>query len=150
MLAAGARPRVVTSVPWAATPVVVRELVARGVAVLAETPPAPDVEGLRALWADVGESGLVQVAEQNPFLPLLVALGRLVDDGVLGTPTSALVSSTHGYHAVAVLRRLLGAGGEPVTVRASAVEGPARAGTGPHGPPGEPGGGACAAHASRP
>ena len=124
MLAAGAPLAVVTSLPWAATPVVVRELVARGVAVLAETPPAPDVEGLRTLWADVGESGLVQVAEQNPFLPLLVALGRLVDDGVLGTPTSAWVSSTHGYHAVAVLRRLLRAGGEPVTVRASAVEAP--------------------------
>ena len=30
----------------------------------------------------------------------------------------------HGYHAVAVLRRLLGAGGEPVTVRTSTAEGP--------------------------
>src|SRR4051794_16395315 len=81
LLAVGRPLAVVTSVPWAATPVVVRELVAHEVAVLAETPPAPDVEGLRALWADVGASGLVQVAEQNPFLPLLVALGRLVDDG---------------------------------------------------------------------
>ena len=124
MLAADAPLAVVTSVPWAATPVVVRELVARGTAVLAETPPAPDAEGLRALWADVGGSGLVQVAEQNPFLPVLVALGRLVDDGLLGTPTSATLSWTHGYHAVAVLRRLLRAGGDPVTVRASEVEGP--------------------------
>ena len=46
---------VVTSVPWAATPDVVRELVVREVAVLAETPPAPDVGGLRALWGDVGD-----------------------------------------------------------------------------------------------
>ena len=120
-----ARPlAVVTSVPWAATPVVVRELVGRGTAVLAETPPAPDAEGLRSLWADVGASGLVQVAEQNPFLPVLVALGRLLDEGVLGTPTSAWLSWTHGYHAVAVLRRLLRAGGAPVTVGASAAEGP--------------------------
>jgi predicted dehydrogenase len=132
LLAAGRPLAVVTSVPWAATPVVVR-------AVLAETPPAPDVEGLRALWADVGASGLVQVAEQNPFLPLLVALGRLVDDGVLGTPTSALVSSTHGYHAGALLRRLLGAGGAPVTVRATAVEGPLVQGPDRSGRPVNPG-----------
>jgi predicted dehydrogenase len=139
MLAADGPLAVVTSVPWAATPVVVRELVAREVAVLAETPPAPDAEGLRALWGDVGASGLVQVAEQNPFLPLLVALGRLVDDGMLGTPTSALVSSTHGYHAVALLRRLLAAGGAPVTVRATAVEGPLVQGPDRTGRPENPG-----------
>jgi predicted dehydrogenase len=138
MLGYGAPLAVVTSVPWAATPVVVRELVARGTAVLAETPPAPDVEGLRALWADVGSSGLVQVAEQNPFLPLFVALGRLLDDGVLGTPTSARLSSTHGYHAVALLRRLLGAGGNPVTVRAAALEGPLVQGPGRTGRPDAP------------
>src|SRR3954468_23075531 len=97
---------VIVSVPWVVTPGVTRELVARGVRVLAETPPAPDLDGLRALWRDVGASGLVQVAEQNPFLPVLVALGRLVDDGVIGIPTSAWLSWTHGYHAVAVLRRL--------------------------------------------
>src|SRR5919202_1570921 len=138
MLSAGAPLAVVTSVPWAATPGVVRELVARGTAVLAETPPAPDAEGLRSLWADVGASGLVQVAEQNPFLPVLVALGRLVDAGVLGTPTSATRSWTHGYYAVAVLRRLLRAGGEPVTVRASAAQGPLVQGPGRSGRPVDP------------
>lgn len=123
LLAAGEPLAVVTSVPWAATPDVVRELVAHDVAVLAETPPAPDAAGLRALWRDVGASGLVQVAEQNPFLPVLAALGQLVGDGVLGAPTSAWLSWTHGYHAVAVLRRLLHAGAGPVTVRAATAEG---------------------------
>ncbi len=139
MLAAGDPSVVVTSVPWAATPVVVRELVARGVAVLAETPPAPDTDGLRALWADVGASGLVQVAEQNPFLPVLVALDRLAGDRVLCTVTSASLTWTHGYHAVAVLRRLLAAGGEPVTVRAAAVEGPLLQGPDRAGRPAAPG-----------
>src|SRR6476660_2829374 len=47
---------VIVSVPWAVTPDVTRDLVARGVRVLAETPPAPDLDGLRALWRDVGSS----------------------------------------------------------------------------------------------
>src|SRR5262245_13270937 len=55
---------VIVSVPWPVTPEATRELVAAGMRVLAETPPAPDLPGLRALWADVGASGLVQVAEQ--------------------------------------------------------------------------------------
>ncbi len=121
-LLAGAPLAVVTSVPWAATPDVARALVERGAAVLAETPPAPDADGLRALWADVGARGLVQVAEQNPLLPVFAALGRLLDDDLIGVPTSAWLSWTHGYHAVALLRRILRAGGEPVRVQAATAE----------------------------
>ena len=137
-LAAGDPAGVVTSVPWAANPDVVREVVAHGMAVLTETPPAPDAEGLRRLWADVGATGLVQVAEQNPYLPVLAAIGRIVDGGALGTVTSAWLSWTHGYHAVAVLRRLLGAGGEPVTVRTSTAEGLLVQGPGRSGRPAAP------------
>jgi hypothetical protein len=57
---------------------------------------------------------------------------------VLGTPTSARLSWTHGYHAVAVLRRLLGAGGGPVTVRAAAAQGPLLQGPGRGGRPEAP------------
>jgi predicted dehydrogenase len=124
MLEAGRPLVVLTSVPWAANPGVIRELVAGDVAVLAETPPAPDAEALRSLWADVGASGLVQVAEQNPFLPMLAAVQEVLRTGLLGRVTSASVSWTHGYHAVAMLRALLGVGGEPTVVRATAVEGP--------------------------
>jgi hypothetical protein len=42
----------------------------------------------------------------------------VASSGVLGTPTSAQVSSTHGYHAVALIRRFLDAGFGPVTVTA--------------------------------
>lgn len=63
---------VIPSVPWEITPQVVQELVEREVPVLAETPPAPDVRGLRDLWDAVGGAKragggrLVQVAEQYP------------------------------------------------------------------------------------
>jgi len=109
---------VITSVPWAVTPDSVRELVGLGARVLAETPPAPDLEGLRALWADVGESGRVQVAEQYLLMPGHAARLAAVREGLIGEPTSVQVSSTHLYHAVSMMRGLLGVGFTPVTVSA--------------------------------
>lgn len=99
---------VVASVPRVVAPEVIRAAIAMDLPVLTETPPAPDLPGLRALWADVGPSGLVQVAEQYPSLPGHSARRRLVVDGVLGTVTNVQVSSTHQYHALALIRSLLG------------------------------------------
>ena len=113
---------VVTAVPWPATPTLVRELVAAGVPVLAETPPAPDVEGLRALWADVSSSGLVQIAEQYLLMPSHAARSALVRSGAIGTPTQVQVSSTHQYHAVSLIRGFLDAGFGPVGVRATSFD----------------------------
>ena len=120
-----ARPDVVvTAVPWPVTPVVAREVVEAGVPVLAETPPAPDLPGLRALWADVGASGLVQVAEQYLMMPSHAARLAAVRAGTVGRPTQVQVSSTHQYHAVSILRGMLGAGFGPVSVRAASFEAP--------------------------
>jgi len=122
---AGARPDfVVTAVPRAANPAVVTEAVALGVPVLAETPPAPDVTGLRELWAAIGGSGLVQVAEQYLLMPTHAARLAAVRRGLIGTPTQVQVSSTHQYHAVSLIRGLLGAGHEPAVVRATRTVAP--------------------------
>jgi predicted dehydrogenase len=110
---------VVVAVPWAATPDVVRTLVHAGCAVLCETPPAPDLGGLRALWADVGRTRRIQVAEQYPLMPGHAARKALVDRGLIGTPTSVHVSSTHGYHAVSIMRHLLGVRPAAATVTGS-------------------------------
>jgi predicted dehydrogenase len=115
---------VITSVPWETNPGLIRDLVGRGVHVLSETPPAPDLDGLRALWAVVGPSGLVQVAEQYLLLPDHAARLTVVERGVIGAPTSAQVSSTHLYHAVAMLRGFLGVGFESATVSARAFTAP--------------------------
>ncbi|EWM11912.1 oxidoreductase, NAD-binding [Kutzneria sp. 744] len=109
---------VVTATPWAVTPSLVAELAAAGVPVLAETPPAPDVAGLRELWARVGSTGLVQVAEQYTRMPSHAARVALVRKGVLGEPTRVDVSSTHQYHAVSLMRTLLGIGLGRADVRA--------------------------------
>ena len=137
LLAAGPQV-VVTSVPVAANPDVVRALVERGATVLSETPPAPDVDGLRALWRDVGDRDLVQVAEQHPSLPLVLAVRALLDRGLLGRVTSAHVSWTHDYHAMALLRAVLGTGAEPLDVRAVHVDGPLLQPPGREGRPVDP------------
>jgi predicted dehydrogenase len=117
---AGARPDfLVTAVPRTVNPDVIIAAVERGVPVLSETPPAPDAAGLRELWAAVGESGLVQVAEQYLLMPTHAARAAVVDRGLIGAPSQVHVSSTQLYHAVSLIRGLLGAGREPVTVRAT-------------------------------
>ncbi len=67
---------------------------------------------------------MCRVAEQYPALPGHVARAELLRSGVIGTPTSVQVSSTHGYHAVALMRRFLGVDFEPVTVRSTRFTAP--------------------------
>ncbi|MFZ7089416.1 Gfo/Idh/MocA family protein [Curtobacterium sp. RRHDQ10] len=112
---------VIVSVPRAVAPGVIRECVRLGVPVLTETPPAADLDGLRALWDTVGADDLVQVAEQYPSYPGHAARRAIVEQGVIGTPHDVQVSSTHDYHAVALIRSLLGSparGAGPVAVTA--------------------------------
>ncbi|MGH3167833.1 MAG: Gfo/Idh/MocA family protein, partial [Trebonia sp.] len=115
---------VISAVPWGVNPGVVLALASAGVRVLTETPPAPDLDGLRDLWKQVGESDLVQVAEQYHLYPGHAARSALLDTGLLGRPSSVQLSSTHGYHAVSLIRRFLGVGLEDATVRAGNFHGP--------------------------
>ena len=118
-LVAAQRPDfVVIAVPRPQTPALVRTSVELGVAALCETPPAPDLEGLRQLWHSVGASGLVQVAEQYALMPSHASRLALARSGAIGTITSVQVSSTHMYHAVALMRAFLGAPFETATANA--------------------------------
>ncbi len=109
---------VVVAVPGAVNAEVIQAAVARGHHVLAETPPALDVEGLMNLWREVGAGGLVQIAEQYLLLPGHAARAAVIARGTIGEVTSVQVSSTHDYHAVSLLRGFLGAGLDPVGVTA--------------------------------
>jgi predicted dehydrogenase len=115
---------VVVSVPRAVAPELTTAVVRQGTPVLLETPPATDLDGMRRLWEDVGTSGLVQVAEQYPLYPGHAARLAVVQKDVIGQATSVQVSSTHGYHVVALIRGFLGAGFAPATVRASSFKSP--------------------------
>jgi len=109
---------IVLAVSWASNPGLVKEFVSLGIPVLCETPPAPDAEALRALWLSVGERDLVQVAEQYLYLPGHAARLHSVKAGAIGIATSVEVSSTHGYHAVSLMRGYLNAGFEPTSINA--------------------------------
>jgi len=125
LLTASERPEfVIPSVPWSITPQVTKDLVRRDVPVLAETPPAPDADGLRDLWRETGASGLVQVAEQYLLMPGHAARLALLREGVIGEVTSVQMSSTHLYHAVSLIRHTLGVGFDPVTVTARSFTAP--------------------------
>jgi predicted dehydrogenase len=114
----------VSAVSWDSNPSVVEELVSSGVHVLCETPPAPTVEGLKKLWAAVGSSGMVQVAEQYLSLPGHSSRLAIINSGVIGDVTSVELSSTHGYHAVSIMRGFLNSGFEPTTITTRQFEAP--------------------------
>lgn len=109
---------IVAAVSWDSMPIVIADCVGRGIPVLAETPPAPNLEALHELWAKVGASGLVQVAEQYPLYPGHVARKAVIDAGHIGSVNEVEVSSTHMYHATALIRHMLG-----VTFEAARVTG---------------------------
>lgn len=123
----------VLSVPRSVAPDLLAALVAREIPVLVETPPAADLDGLRAVWQLAGAGARVQVAEQYPFQPLHAARLALVRAGRLGIVSQAQVSAAHDYHGLGLLRGLLGVGFANATITARAfeapiVDGPDRAG----------------------
>lgn len=114
----GAPDFVVVAVPPAAAVGMVRELAGAGLAVLTETPAAPDLAGLRELDLLVRAGARIQVAEQYHLEPLLQAQHSVVRSGLLGTVSEAFVSVAHDYHGISVLRRMLDVGFESARITA--------------------------------
>jgi predicted dehydrogenase len=134
-LVAGRPAFVVLAVPRDATPTLLSELAERGVAVLAETPPAVDIDGLRRL-APLAKAGpRIQVAEQYRFQPLHAARLAIVEGGRLGAISQVQASVAHGYHGIDLVRRFLGVVYEPVTISARRFVSPVVAGPDRAGPP---------------
>jgi predicted dehydrogenase len=132
-LVSGGPDFVIPCVPWNEMASTILQLVEAGMAVLAETPPAADLEGLRQLWANVADRELVQVAEQYLLMPQHAARLALIREGMIGEVTSVQVSSTHLYHAVSMIRGFLGVERGPVAVQAKAFSAPLADPLGPAG-----------------
>lgn len=105
-----------------------------GIPVLAETPPASDMEGLELLHRKLTLTGAkIQVAEQYHLHPIMQARLALINSGKLGRITEATVSISHLYHGVSLIRKMLGISYEEVTIRGMRFEsqwvgGPTRSG----------------------
>ncbi|MBC8081212.1 MAG: Gfo/Idh/MocA family oxidoreductase [Gorillibacterium sp.] len=122
---------IVLSVSWAASPAYLVELAQRAIPVLAETPPAPDIEALVRLYEAVGGDAKIQVAEQYLFQPLHAARISIAHSGKLGPISQAQVSAAHGYHGISLIRRLLSVQFEDAEINGQAftssiVNGPTR------------------------
>ncbi|MDR0592460.1 MAG: Gfo/Idh/MocA family oxidoreductase [Bifidobacteriaceae bacterium] len=124
-LPAQANDFVAVAVPWPDTPGLTADLAEAGHHVLAETPPAPDLEGLRALWRRLRpRRELVQVAEQYPLMPGHAARLAVCRSEAIGRVNSVEVASTHLYHAAALVRSFLGVGLTATIVTARAMTAP--------------------------
>lgn len=128
-------PFVVTSVSWASNPALLKHLSERGVPVLSETPPAPDLGLLKEVNALTERGARIQVAEQYWAQPHHQACSALIAKGLLGRPTHAQVSVAHGYHGISLIRRFLGIGFEPPRISGRSFTAPIVAGAGRQGPP---------------
>jgi hypothetical protein len=123
----------VVSVPWKIAPVRTKELVERGIPVLTETPPAPDLDALIEINKLTERGAKIQVAEQYHLHPLHAARIAIANSGKLGEISQVQVSECHGYHGISLMRKMLGIGFENASITArklitSLMDGPNRNG----------------------
>lgn len=109
---------VITSVPWDVNPQVIKELTAKGIPVLSETPPATSIADMEDLYGLVENGAKIAVAEQYHLQPHHAARLSFIQTGKLGTISQAQVSVAHGYHGTSLMRRFLGIWYEDVTITA--------------------------------
>lgn len=123
----------VVSVPRTAAPEFIRGLAQRNIPLLAETPPAADLEALSALYSSLPRGAKVQVAEQYLYQPMHAARIQLARSGKLGEIKHVQVSAAHDYHGISLIRQLLGIGFEEAVISGQSfvspiVQGPDRKG----------------------
>lgn len=110
------------------------DLAERKIPILAETPPAPDLNGLLLLHEELTLKGAkIQIAEQYHLHPLQQARQHIIQSGRLGHVSETTVSISHLYHAVSLIRFMLGIKYENVRIQgkrftSSWVAGPNRGG----------------------
>ena len=113
-LCEGARPDfVVVAVDRASKFAVTKQWLEKGFAVLSETPAAETADELEELWALRRAGARLQIAEQYIRYPLIAALLRAIERGLLGDPCAVELSLAHDYHAASLIRHMLRCDGPP-------------------------------------
>ncbi|MDP5272617.1 Gfo/Idh/MocA family protein [Chengkuizengella axinellae] len=111
------------------------DLAHREIPVLAETPPAPDLNGLIAISELLKRGAKIQVAEQYVFQPMHAAYLKVIESGRLGNVNEATVSVSHAYHGISMIRKMLGIGCEKAKIQAMRFQSPWISGPNRKGPP---------------
>jgi predicted dehydrogenase len=117
LLERGAPEFFVSSVAYGANFEVNLALLATGLPVLTETPPAATLDEMRRLWEVAGQNpARLQVAEQFHRQPLHAARSTAIREGRIGTAHTVSLSVCHGYHGVSLIRHFLGVGYRPARI----------------------------------
>jgi predicted dehydrogenase len=124
---------VVVSVPGNVTSSVIEEFAHRGIPVLSETPPAPDLEALIRLNKLTEKGAKIQVAEQYHLQPMHSARIAIARSGKLGEVSQAQVSFSHGYHGMSLMRKFLDIKFENAEINAFKFKAPFVGGPGRNG-----------------
>lgn len=95
---------------------VTRHWAGLGFPVLMETPAGIREEDLWALWELARAGAMIRVAEQYFRYPLVACGLRALARGLIGETDSVELSLVHDYHAMSLIRRMLGFGPEDFTV----------------------------------
>jgi len=127
----------VVSVPREACAKIIKELTLKKIPVLAETPPAEDLDGLIELNKLTRDGAKIQVAEQYQFQPMIEALISTARSGKLGDISQVQLSVAHCYHGISVMRKILGIGFENATITARSFSSPLLDGPNRNGKPNE-------------
>lgn len=97
---------------------VAEEWALRGYPVLTETPVGASMEALERIWnLSVQNSAKIVCCEQYYRQPLLAKGISLVEEGLIGRPSSGYLSMVHDYHAASILRKMMLADGEDYVIR---------------------------------
>jgi len=127
----------VVSVPREVCPKIIKELTLKNIPVLAETPPAEDLEGLIELNKLTRDGAKVQVAEQYQFQPMIAATIATARSGKLGDISQVQISVAHCYHGISVMRKIMGIDFENATITARSFSSPLLDGPNRNGKPNE-------------
>lgn len=116
---------VLLSVPNQVIPDYCEKLFPRNIPILCETPPSGNLEGLNRVWEVTQRlHGKIQIAEQYFLQPYHASVLKLIEEGTLGAINSMKISMIHDYHGLSIVRKILSAGFQKVTVSAKAFAQP--------------------------
>ena len=113
---------------------VIAEISQIGIPLLAETPPANDLQSLITLNKAIHNNKTrIQIAEQYYFQPAHASRITLAQSGIIGTINHVQVSIGHGYHGISLIRKILGISYDNAIISAvkhfvPVIDGPSRNG----------------------